>query len=224
MQRASQINLDLAVEHLRKGNLALAKEKLDRALEQDPRNAAAHSVAGVLYDRLGEPNKADTHYQRAVSLAPDNAEYKNNYAAYLCQRNRYDRGEKLALQAASNPLYKTREVAYYNAGTCARSGGALDRAEQHFRAALSVRQRFPEALLQLAEIEYEQKNYLSARGFLERYLEIGRTTPATLWLGVQIERALGNAQAAEQYATRLKVEFPNAKQTKELIEAERNPG
>jgi type IV pilus assembly protein PilF len=223
-ERASEVNLDLAIDYLRKGNLAQAKEKLDRALDQNPRNAAAHSIAGMLYDRLGDANKADSHYQRAVSLDDENPEYKNNYAAYLCQKGRFDRGEKLALQAAVNLLYKTREVAYLNAGMCARNGGDVERAEQHFREALKVRPRFSEALYQLAELEYEQKNYMSARGFLERYMEVGRTTPATLWLGVRIERGLGNEAVAQHYANRLKSEYPNANQTKELVQSERNPG
>ena len=211
-KRASEINLDLAVDYLRRGNLAQAKEKLDRALEQNSRNAAAHSVAGMLYTRLRDTGKADSHYQRAVSLDPENAEYKNNYAVFLCQQNRAERGEKLALQAATDLLYKTREVAYYNAGTCARSRGDVASAEKHFRAALQIRPRFGEALHQLAELEYDQKNYLSARGFLERYLEVGRTTPETLWLGVRIERGLGNTAVAQHYANRLKADFQIALQ------------
>lgn len=223
-ERASEINLDLAVDYLRKGNLAQAKEKLDRALEQNPRNAGAHSVAGMLYTRLKDLDKADSHYQRAVSLDSENPEYKNNYAVFLCQRNRFERGEKLALQAADNLLYKTRDIAFLNAGTCARSRGDLVSAEKHFREALKLRPRFAEVLYQLAEIEFEQKNYMSARGFLERYMEVGRTTPATLWLGVQIERGLGNSAVAQHYANRLRTEYPNSNQAKALVESERNPG
>ncbi len=223
-ERASELNLNLAVDYLRKGNLAQAKEKLDRALEQNPRNAGAHSVAGMLYTRLKDMDKADSHYQRAVSLDSENPDYKNNYAVFLCQRNRFERGEKLALQAADNLLYKTREVAFLNAGTCARSRGDLVSAEKHFREALKLRPRFAEALYQLAEIEFEQKNYMSARGFIERYMEVGRTTPATLWLGVQIERGLGNSAVAQHYANRLRTEYPNSHQAKALVESERNPG
>lgn len=223
-ERASDINVDLAAEALRRGNLAQAKEKLDRALDQNPRNPNAHALAGMLYNRLGETNKADSHYQRSVALDPENSEFKNNYAVYLCMKGRYKRGEKMAAEAASNRLYKTPEIAYLNAATCARNEGDLAAAEGYFRQALQVRPRFDEALLQMADLEYEQKNYLSARGFLERYMEVGRTTPASLWLGVRIERGLGNSAIAQHYAQRLKSEYPNANQTKELVESERNPG
>lgn len=223
-ERASDINVNLAVDYLRRGNLAQAKEKLDRALNQDSRNADAHSIAGVLYNRLGDKDKADSHYRRSISLDPENAEFKNNYAAFLCQNGRYKRGERLAMEATENRLYRTPEAAYLNAGTCARGRGDLEAAEKHFRQAIERSPRFEAALFQLADLEHEQKNYLSARAFLQRYMEVGRTTPASLWLGVRIERGLGNAAVARHYAQRLRSEYPNADQTKELVDSERNPG
>jgi type IV pilus assembly protein PilF len=223
-ERAAEINLELGIDYLRKGNLQQAKEKIDRALEQNPRNAKAQSVAGMLYERLGDSDKADSHFARAVSLEPENPDLKNNYAAYLCQKNRYERGEKFALEAATNALYKTPEVAYLNAGNCAKGAGNLKRAEENYRKALGVKPRFGDALLQMADVEYRQTDYMSARAFLERYLAVGRSSPTTLWLGVRIERGLGNHSAAQAYAQRLKTEYPTAAQTKELIESERNPG
>ncbi len=97
-------------------------------------------------------------------------------------------------------------------------------AEANLRSALKVRPKFSGALFQMADLQYKQTDYLSARGFLERYQEVGRTNAVSLWLGVRIERGLGNADAATNYAERLKLEYPRAAQTKELIESERNPG
>ena len=223
-ERAAAINLEIGLDYLRKGNLAQAKEKIDRAVEQDPRNAKAQIAAGLLYDRLGETSKADDHFARGLSLDPKNPDIQNNYSVFLCQKGRHARGEKMALDAAANPLYRTPEIAYVNAANCARDAGDLKRAEAHLRNALAVRPRFGEALLQVAELAYQQADYLSARGFLERYMAVSQTSPATLWLGVRIERGLGNSTAAQSYATRLKNEYPRAVQTKELLESERNPG
>lgn len=223
-ERAAEINLQLGTDYLRRGNLPQAKEKIDKALEQNPRNPEAHISAGLLYERLGKSDKADSHFARALSLDPKNPEIQNNYGAFLCQKGRYQRGEKLMLEAAGNPLYRTPEIAYLNAANCARSGGDLKRAEENLRKSLAVRPKFGEALLQMADLQFNQTDYLSARGFLERYMEVGRLSPATLWLGVRIERGLGNEAAARNYAERLKLEYPRAAQTKELIESERNPG
>lgn len=223
-ERAAQINLEIGIDHLRKGNLALAKEKIDRSLEQDSRNANTHSVAGMLYDLLGDEKKAESHYDRAISLDPENSEIRNNYAVYLCQKGKYSRGEKFALDAADNVLYKTPEAALLNAGNCARRAGELQRAEVHYRKALQKRPKFAPALFEMADMQYGQTQYASARAFLQRYMEVGRTSPATLWLGHRIERSLGHTAEAQHYARRLKSEYPNAAQTKELLESERNPG
>jgi type IV pilus assembly protein PilF len=223
-ERAAQLNLELGVDYLRKGNLAQAKEKIERSLEQDNRNARAHSVAGMLYDRLGDEKKAENHFDRALSLDAEDPEIRNNYAVYLCQKGKFARGEKLALEAAENRLYKTPEAALLNAGNCVRSAGDVKRAEEHYRRALQVRPKFAEALFQMADMQFQQTQYVSARAFLQRYMEVGRTSAATLWLGFRIERSLGNGAEAQHYAQRLKSEYPNAAQTKELLESERKPG
>ncbi len=223
-ERAAEINLEIGIEHLRNGNLQQAKDKIDRSLEQNPRFGRAHLVAGMLYNRLGDESNAESHYQRAIALEPKNPEFKNNYAVYLCQKNKFERGRKIALEAAADPLYKTPEIAYMNAGNCARSANELQTAEEYFRRAIAAKPRFSEALFAMADLEYHQTEYMSARAFLQRYLEVGRTNPETLWLGVRIERGLGNKAQAQHYAQRLKSEYPSAAQTRELLESERNPG
>jgi type IV pilus assembly protein PilF len=222
--RASEINLEMGIDYLRKGNLTQAKEKIDRSVQQNPRNGKAQAAAGLLYDRLGEAKKADSHFDRAISLESKDPEIANNYAAFLCRSDRFEKGEKFALQAANNPLYKTPEVAFLNAGHCARADGDLPRAEQHYRQALALRPRFSQALFELAEIEHQQKDYLSSRAFLQRLMELGRPNPQSLWLCVRTERALSNTSAAGACAARLKNEYPSAAETKELLESERKPG
>lgn len=223
-ERASEINLELGVDYLRRGELKLAKEKLDRAVEQNPRNAMAQATSGLLYYRLGENAKASSHFDRAVALDPNNPDILNNYSTVLCHQGKFERGEKYALQTATNALYKTPERGYLNAGNCARSAGDLKRAEEHYRSALQVRPKFAAALFEMADLELKQNNYLSARAFLERYLQVSRVDPTTLWLGVRIERGLGNTAAAGEYARRLKNDYPTAAETKALLEMERTSG
>jgi type IV pilus assembly protein PilF len=213
--------MQLGIDYFRQGNLEQAKEKIDRALEQDPRSATAHAAAGLLYDRLGEYDKAENHFSRAVSLDSKNPDIHNNFAVFLCRHNKHERGEKQALEAVRDPLYKTPEIALLNAGFCARSAGDLKRAEQYFRRALAVQPRFPQALLEMIDIEYRVQNYLAARGFLERYMSVQGTNPepTALWLGVRVERALGNQSMAGDYGRRLVRDYPTADATKEFLES-----
>ena len=222
--RAAEINLELGIEHFKKGNLSEAKNKIDKSLEQNSRNARAQAAAGLLYDRLGESKKAENHFERAMSLEPKDPDIANNYSTFLCKSGNYEKGEKVALQAATNPLYKTPEIAYVNAGSCARAAGELERAEQNYRKALAARPRFGNALYELTDIKLTQKDYLSARGFYQRYMETSRTSPGTLWFCVRIERGLNNTPVANNCAQRLRNEYPSSPETRALNESERKSG
>ena len=45
--KAAEANLNLGVAYFRAGNLQLAKDKLERARDQDPRNATVHGALGL---------------------------------------------------------------------------------------------------------------------------------------------------------------------------------
>ena len=44
---------------MNQGDLPLAKDKLDSALKQDPNNPEVHSARAMLFERMGQPAKAD---------------------------------------------------------------------------------------------------------------------------------------------------------------------
>jgi type IV pilus assembly protein PilF len=181
-ESAAAYNLQLGIDYFSQGNLTQAKEKLDRSLVQNPKNAQAHAAAGLLYERLNELDKADQYYSRAVDLDSSNGNLVNMYGVFLCRRGEWARGEKLALQAANNQLYKMPEMAYYNAGICAQDAGKLPLAEQHYRRALEVNPKFSSALLQLAELKLTSNDVMSARGFLDRFHSAVQATAESLWL------------------------------------------
>lgn len=222
-QQAAVQNAQLGTEYFRQGDWENAKDKLDRALEQDSRNVTANMMAGLLYDRLGESKKAEGYLERAISLDEKNSEARNFFATYLCGHRKFEQGEKQALMAAADPLYKTPESALQNAGNCAQGAGDLARAEKHYRRALQIQPRFPPALLQMAELQFRAKQYLPARAFLERYLAAAPVSASALLLGVRIETNTGNRSLAADYARRLRNEYPTSDETKALAEFERRP-
>jgi type IV pilus assembly protein PilF len=218
---AAQANMQLGINAMQQNNLSEAKAKIDKALTQDSKSADVHFVAGILYARIKEYGKADGYYERAIDLEPRNSDYVNGYAVYLCGRKNYEKGEKLALKAAENPLYKSPHVALLNAGICAMDAGHAGKAEEYFRRALKIQPDFSAALLYMAELELKSGNFLSARAFLERYQQYGPAIPKSLLLGVRIERGMGNPNAAQNYARRLNTEFPTSEETKALTDVER---
>jgi type IV pilus assembly protein PilF len=222
IDQAAAVNTELALAYMREGNLKAAREKIDKALRQNARTANTQMAAGFIYDKLGEKRKAMSHFEQAVKLGgKDNPDVVANAAVYFCMNGEPKRGEQYMLQAAASPLNARPDVAYANAGRCARGDGRPKDAEQSFRKALAINPKQPEALIQMAELAQAGGNGLQARAFLERYTAVAPVTAGTLWLGRNIELGLGDAAQAGRYAQRLKNEFPSSEETAQLFEAER---
>ncbi|MCW8845380.1 MAG: type IV pilus biogenesis/stability protein PilW [Gammaproteobacteria bacterium] len=221
-QDAAEYNLQLGVGYLRQGEYQLALDKLNKSLEQNPSLAETHMALGYLYEQTNQPADAEVHLRRASKLAPENPEVQNAYAVFLCKQGSVSEALKAFDKAAMVPLYRTPEVAYTNAGVCARGAGRLNDADTYFRKALAVNKNYDEALLQLASLNFDRGEYFPARAFVERYLQTYKATAEVLWLGVRIEQAMSNNAAAAKYAERLLSGFPDAAETGLLLEQQRN--
>jgi type IV pilus assembly protein PilF len=225
-EKAGELNKQLGSVYLRQGNLALAKEKLERAEKYNSRDPELHSVLALLYERLNIPEEVDKHYRTAIRLAPKDPEISNNYAVYLCQHGRTDEGVKRFLESARNPLYRTPEMAYTNAGVCLRRAKRLDEAANSFQRALAIRPRNAEAVFQAADLALERGDAAKGREQVDKYLASFDATADVLEVGVRLARAQGDRVAEEKYTRRLRVEFPSSPQFRSLNEpaAKRNPG
>lgn len=218
---AGKINARLAMEYLKRDQLQVAQEKVEKALAQNPKDVNVQLAAGLVYERLHEMKRAEKHFRQAVRADASSPEALNALGAFLCRNNEHEKGEEMFYKAAQNPVYRTPYVAYTNAGVCARSAGNLERAEQYLRRALASQVDYPETYAQLAGVLHERGNDLQARAFVERFLAIAPANPDMLLLGHNIEQALKDAGAAEAFSTRLRKEFPNSEQARALADLER---
>lgn len=216
----AQIYTNLGLAYMQQDNPGIAQEKFLKALEFDPNYPTAHHYLANLYQQQGQIEKASQHYQRALQLDAENLMLQNNYGTFLCERNKYSEAEKLFLSVARNPRYQTPELAYENAGLCAQRSADTSKAEQYFRAALDINSRLPNSLYQMALLTYNTERYLPARAYLQRYSELVAPAPRSLWLGIKIERKLGDMQTVADYAMQLKNKFPNTEEARLLRESE----
>lgn len=214
--RAAEINLKLGVGYMQSGHFDVALEKLKKALEYDPTLEEAHNAIAVLYEETKEYELAEQHYRRAVELDPDYALARMNYGRFLCTHQRTADGENQFLAAANNPKLESPVAAYIGAGVCAKQIPAPERAEAHLRKALELNPDSARALFELASINYSQGNYLQARTFLQRYHAQAGYSPASLWLGINIEKALGDSQLRREYADLLLSKFSASKEAQLL--------
>jgi type IV pilus assembly protein PilF len=221
---ASNYNMQLGMAYLNQGDLGLAKEKLDRAVVENPGDPNVHSAMAMLQDRLGHPDQADKEFKAALSLGPRNPDVLNNYAVYLCRSGRVDEGVKAFEEAAHNALYRTPEAAYTNAGVCLRGAKRDTQAAMSFRRALQVRPNFAEAAYQLADLDFRRGEIKDAREMVDQFITAFEPTADLLLLGAQIARKQGDRMAEEKFARKLRMDFPSSDQTRALAELSHNSG
>jgi type IV pilus assembly protein PilF len=217
-------NVKLGVAYMQQGNLPLAKEKLERAEKQDPKNIEVHTSLAILYERLGRNEDAEREYQAALRLAPDSAEVANNYAVFLCRTGKVEPAIKLFETAAKDQLYRTPWAAHTNAGVCLRSNKRGADAVPHFERALAMRPDYSDAVRELGDLQLELGHPEISLNVVDRYLAIGRVSPDVLLVGVRAALARGDRVVADNYARRLRRDFPNSASTRALSQLLPTPG
>ncbi len=215
----ADIYVELAMAYMQDGQLSTALRKIRYGLEQDPKNARAHAVLAIIYDKIGEIDRARTEFQTAVDLKPRDPYVRNAYGSFLCVQGEYEPALAQFDKAVENPLYGTPEVALANAGVCARRTGEPGRAETYLRRALQADAKMSLALAQMAILSFQQGNLMSARAYLQRYQAVADYTPETLWLGIRIERRLGDRDAVRGYEQILLQRFPDSPEVQFMRES-----
>lgn len=220
-EASAQIYTRLGMEYLRMGKLNVALEKLQTAIDLDAKNVEAQDAIAVLYEKIKLYPDAQRHFEIALKLRPESASTLNNYGRFLCDRGEYDEAVSYLQKAMALPLNDNKWYAHTNLGRCELLRGNQDAAETNFRQALQLQEKYAPALLEMQRISYRQGKYLSARAFLQRYLEVAEHTAGTLWTAIETEKALGNPEAARLYREMLMQKFPTSNEAKQILSSEK---
>lgn len=212
----ARVHTELGAGYFAQNQMAIALEEFTEAIRIDSNYAMAYNGLGLVYGALREDAKADSNFKRALQIEPNNSESRNNYGSFLCSRNRIDESIVQFTEAVKNPLYATPGVAYMNAGICALKKKDEKSAENYLEKALQAQPLLQTAAYQLATIQFNRGQVGIARNTLKNAL-VNNPGPETLWLGIRIERILGDRDAEASYALLLRKKYPNSEQTKALL-------
>lgn len=221
---AARVNMQLGLGYLQEGNLPIAKEKLEKARDEDPDLPEIHGAMALLDQRLGKDKEADKEFRSALKLVPNDPSMLNNYAVFLCSHGRPDEGVRNFEQAAMNPLYPTPWAAFTNAGVCLRAAHRDGEAAARFDRALRSNPAYSEAVFQASELDLQLQKLADARLRIELFLLNNSATPDLLLLAWRIAQVQNDTDAQQKYALRLAQEFPNSAQSRALAARRINPG
>jgi type IV pilus assembly protein PilF len=220
---AAAANMQLGSAYLQAGNLPVAKDKLERAAAQSPRDPQIRGLLAMLYGRMGDDVRAEAAYKAALQLAPRDPEQLNNYAVFLCSHGRVDEGVARFEQAAANPLYRTPWAAYANAGVCLR--GAKRNAEAHARLekAIQARPDYTEAVTQLADLDLAENHDAQALARVQSFVLANPPNAELLLIGWRAATGQQDKVAAARFAWQLQTEFGDSEQARSVHNALQAP-
>ena len=133
---AAEYNYLLGVRYLESENYDVARDRLERAIELDPKMGGAHMALGMAYEALGNTRLATESYEASVRAEPRNYDLQNGYAVFLCKQRDYDKAKKHFNRAANHPENDSAEVTLTNAGMCMQQKPDVAAAEAFYRQAL----------------------------------------------------------------------------------------
>lgn len=170
--KAAKLNIELGLTYLKEGQVSRAKAKLNRALVLAPHLSEVHYTLGYFFEQIGEVATAKQSYLKAIAIHPTGGIEHNNYGAFLCRQKHYHEAEKEFLKAVADWQYTDTAQAFENAGMCLLQIPDKEKARLYFEKALRHDPKSPNALLELAQISLERREFKQAKQYLLQYQSI----------------------------------------------------
>jgi type IV pilus assembly protein PilF len=215
-RKRARTRLELASGYFSEGKTTVALDELKLALQIDPNYGEAFNLRGLIYMRLGDMRQAEDSFRRALQLNPKDADTLHNYGWMMCQQRRYDESIAMFAQANAVALYNGQSKTYMTRGLCELAAGRPELAERSFARSYELDAGNPISGYNLSNLLFKRGDLERAQFYTRRLNNSDLANAETLWLGIKIERKLGNQPAVAQLTTQLSRRFPQSRELASL--------
>jgi type IV pilus assembly protein PilF len=212
LQDAAELNTELAIGYIQRKQYKPARDKLEKAIEQNPDYLLAYQTLAYLYAILGQTEKAEIKDEEASNIDSMDSALASSYGTFLCTQGKFDKAQKKLKMAYSDPFYESGYLAESNAGSCYVQQGEFKKAESLLRRSLRVNSKIPGSLISMAEVGLKTDRNLMARAYIERYFALKSPSAESLWIASQAEKNLGDQKHYMKYARKIIHDFPDSDQ------------
>lgn len=213
---ATRISLGLG--YLKMGNMPQAKQNLEKAKKFSPDMVQVYTAFAHYYETVGEHKLTIESYEKALSLASDDADTLNNYGVYLCRQDKIYAAEKQFLKAIAVPSYLLVSKSYENLSSCFLQKDNFDKAEIYLDKAIMHSPSSASVLFQMVRLQYAMGKYQQAKIFEQRFEKVTRRfTPQSLALAFKVYSKLGQKRTAKNYGTMLVKMYPQSWQAQQYL-------
>ena len=209
--------VQLGLGYLRQGMSEQAKVPLKKALELDADDADANAALALVFQAQAEPELADRYFHKALASRPADPRLLNNYGSFLFEQKRYDLASRYFQQAATDTLYPQRSRVFENLGVTSMRLGQRDSARQQLEKALHLNSHQPRALLEMAELSYEDRHYVPARDYYERFSLLSGQNARSLLLGVRLATVHEERDKAARFGQQLERLYPGTPEYQQYL-------
>lgn len=210
--KSLELHIQLAQGYIDKGNRESARHHLRKAAEINSNSPEATETLARLYQLEGESKLAEETFKKAIKGKKNFTLARNNFGVFLFSARRYEEALAQFELAAADLDYNGRAAALVNVGRTALLLGKNDRAKAAFEHASVLDRNSADANIELAEINFQGKEYAKAKEYLDRFQSSGQQSPKALLLGIRLERVFGNKDKEASYVLMLKNRFPYSKE------------
>lgn len=209
--RRAAVRLELAFGYFSRGQNRTALDEIKQALAAKPDMREALNLRGLVYAALGEPELAEESFRRTLSLYAGDGDTLHNYGWFLCQQRRWTESFAQFDLALAQPNYRGAARSLLARGACEALAGKPAEAERSLSKAFELDPGNPAISVNLAEVLYRNGQYERARFYIKRVnAQAAQSNAQSLWLGLRIERRLGNAVTVKELGQQLRSRYPQS--------------
>lgn len=214
---ARQAYVQLGLGYLQQGMVEQAKIPLRKALELDEADPDTNAALALVFQSEMEFELAEKAFRTALSGRPGDARILNNYGSFLFERQRYQEASAQFQKAAADNLYPERSRIFENLGITSLELGGRERGRQELEKALRLNPRQPRALLEMAQMSYQDKQYVSARDFYERFSLLSGQNARSLLLGARLATVFDDRTPTANHGQQLKRLYPGTPEYQQYL-------
>ena len=214
---AGRAYVQLGLGYLQQGLTEQAKAPLAKALALNDRDADAHAALALVFQAQGEPALAEEHFRQALAQRANDTRIRNNYGSFLYAQGRFSQAEQVFRQAGADTLYPERSRVFENLGLTAMKLGRPEQAREYLEKALQLNPRQPRALLEMAELSYENRHYVPARDYYDRFSQLSDPQARSLLLGSRLARVFAEPAVVAELGQQLQRLYPGTPEYQQYL-------
>jgi len=216
-EEVRQAYVQLGLGYLQQGYTERAKVPLKKALELGGNDADVNAALALVFQQEGETTLADTHFRKALSAQPHDPRIRNNYGSFLYAQGQFAKAQQMFRQASTDTLYPERSRVFENLGLTALRMGQRDQAREYLEKALRLNRQQPRALLEMAEMSYEDRHYVPAREFYDRHSRLSEPSARSLLLGNRLATVFEERTKATELGLQLQRLYPGTPEYQQYL-------